>query len=1260
MATENFKRKLTTILSADVVDYSRLIDEDEAGTVKTLETYKGVMFSLIRQHRGQVVDSPGDNLLAEFGSVVDAVQCGVSIQKELQARNMELAEDSRMNFRIGINLGDVIEEQDRIYGDGVTIAARLEALADPGGICISKAAFDYIENKLPFGYRFIGEQNVKNIFKPIGAYKVLMETWLIDQGEEQKANRGSKDISFWRKKSVLSIGIIVILVIVAGLFWDFFLHDTSIQQSSVEPEQEAVASDVNEAPKTNAVLPFDNLSSNHEQALWNKLSANIIPLYQKGRYSEAIKVAKEALQLAETIFDPDHPNVATSLYHLAGLYKVTGDYANAEPLLKRSLAIREKVLGPDHLDVGTCLNLLATLYQGIGDYANAEPLLMRSVEIAEKAFGPDNPDVATSLNNLALLYQTQGKYVEAESLYKRSLDIREKTLGPDHPNVATSLNNLAALYKIQGKYIEAEPLYKRSLAIKKKAFGPDHPNVTVSLNNLAVLYEEMGDYASAEPLYKRSLEIAEKALGPDNPDVATRLNNLALLYQTQGKYVEAESLYKRSLEIGEKALGPDHPDVAGRLNNLAGLYMKMGSYASAEPLFKRSLASMEKALGPDHPNVATCLSNLALFYQGIGDYANAEPLFMRSLEIEEKALGPDHPNVATSLNNLAKIYAAKDNFNKAHSLFVRTQSIDEKLIDQVMGFVSEDRQTLFLTARQGNLEIALNLVAMHLKEDPSARKIALDIWLRRKGIVLETQRRFQEALMYSDDPKAVSTFQKLAKIRSQLSQLVFRGLGEDKPEVYQKKIVDLEIQKSDLEAKLSSLSQAYALKKKIEKADSTKVAEALPKKTVLLEFVRIRTYDFKQKGSKNLWLPPHYIAFLLHAGKGDRVEMVDLGEAEEIDKVITQFKKELGASMGSNAIRAMKTSRKLHDLVFDPLRKALDDVKEIFISPDGNMNLIPFEVLQEPNGKFLIEDYTFNYLAAGRDILGFGEIREKGSSALLMGDPDFDLGTERKASTLRKLNLAPGESEGMTRGSSDMRDFSFQRLPGTREEVEIIKDLLGNDDVDLYTGEEALEEILKQKGTPLLLHLATHGFFLSDQPLPDLNEEGIRSFQIVGIDGPIKKGVTIKNPLLRSGIALAGANNALSSGNAGKSDGIVTAEKILGLRLRGTDMVVLSACETGLGEVKSGEGVYGLRRAFIQSGAKSLVMSMWSVPDRETKELMVEFYKNIQSGGMNRSQALRQAELKQMQVVKERYGHTNPICWGAFVFLGVSADLKLI
>jgi tetratricopeptide (TPR) repeat protein len=372
-----------------------------------------------------------------------------------------------------------------------------------------------------------------------------------------------------------------------------------------------------------------------------QLKAQGWTLYQQGRYLDAERLEKRALEMREKALGPNHLAVAASLNDLALVYEAEGRYAEAEPLDKRALAIFEKALGPEHLDVARSLNNLAVVYDDEGRYADAEPLDKRALAILEKALGPEQPDVAKSLNNLARVYEDEGRYADAEPLQKRALAIKEKALGPEHRDVADSLNALALLYEAEGRNAEAEALYKRGLAIDEKALGSEHPYVANSLNNLARVYQAEGRYTDAEPLDKRGLAIYEKALGAEHPYVAWSLNSLAMDYGAEGRYAEAEPLIKRALTINEKALGPEHPVVAKSLNELALLYEAEGRYAAAEPLFKRALAIDEKAFGPQ--NVTDSLANLAGLFLVERRYAEAEPLCERArtsiLDFERRSSG---------------------------------------------------------------------------------------------------------------------------------------------------------------------------------------------------------------------------------------------------------------------------------------------------------------------------------------------------------------------------------------------------------------------------------------------------------------------------------------------------------------------------------------------------------------------------------------------------------------------------------------------
>jgi CHAT domain-containing protein len=599
-------------------------------------------------------------------------------------------------------------------------------------------------------------------------------------------------------------------------------------------------------------------------------------------------------------------------------------------------------------------------------------------------------------------------------------------------------------------------------------------------------------------------------------------------------------------------------------------------------------------------------------------------------------MGKEHPLVTGPLYGLSLVYNRQGRNSEALVLLNRAQGIDGKQIEHVLGFAAEAQQDQFLAVRAVNVHLYLSLIRQRFLDNPKALRGALDLWLVRKGILLEAQKRIKDVLASGESKHAREIFSNLVRVRQELAKLILGEPGKESPETYQKRITELTGKKETFEGQLSRLSQSFAQKQKTTTATTSEIAAALPPKTALIEFARIRDWNFNEEK----WTSHRYLAFVLQAGKGDAISLIDLGEADLIDQKVAALKKAITDHKTSYDTLA-RQSTALYQLIFAPLKEAIGKTKHVFLSPDGSLNLIPFEILRSPEGLYLVETNILNYVAAGRDIAGFGIVKEKGKRVLLLGDPDFDLAAQP---------ITDGGKKTLTR-SWNMQGINFSRLPGTKEEVNAIAALLGRSTCDTYTGTAARESVLLEKKNPRILHLATHGFFLSDQDWSSIMDNKSRGITIIGKDKSAKiNTIRIENSFLRSGLALAGANSSLAYD--GSTEGILTAEKIITLTLRGTDMVVLSACNTGVGDVKSGEGVYGLRRAFTQAGAKSLVMSMWEVPDRETKELMVCFYKNLQSGKMNRAEALRNAALKQRQTVKIRYGFDHPYYWGAFVFLG--------
>jgi tetratricopeptide (TPR) repeat protein len=954
---------------------------------------------------------------------------------------------------------------------------------------------------------------------------------------------------------------------------------------------------------------------------------NLATLYQAmGSYVRAEPLFQRALAIREKAQGEEHPDTAISLNNLATLYNEMGDYARAEPLYNRALAIREHVLDPLDPAIATSLHNLASLQEDLGNYLQAEPLLNRALSIRERTLGPEHPDTATSLNNLGLLYLDMGSYARAEPLLNRAVAIREKTIGPEHPDTAVSLNNLALLYGTMGDYARAEPLYRRALSIAETSLGAEHPDTTVALNNLALLYEGIGDLAQAEPLLKRALAIREKSFGPEHPETAVSLNNLALLYEGKGDRLQAASLHRRSLTIRKKVLGVDHPATATSLNNLGMLYEATGEFARAEPLLKRALAIREKSLGPEHPDTAVLLSNLAMLHKARKGYAQAEPLFRRALAIREKTLGLEHPDTAMSQHNLALELGTVDKDGEALALFLHGLEAQNRTIANVFTIATEQQKLQFVRQSSWGYEGLLSLIHRKFSLKQEALHAGLDAVLSRKGIIFDAQAHQNEAIAASLDPETKMAWNDLAATRAALAKFLRNGPGKLSIEAYRQRLDDLNGQIGRLEVVLASKSALVAGELAKRRVTAAQLASQLPAKSVLAEFVRIHDYDW----SHGSWAgTQRYLAFVLKPDQ--RLDLVDLGDADALDARLTELLHRLIQPRFSRA--QTEAAGELYRRVWQPVAKVAGDLSRAVVSPDGALNFVPFAALMGADGKYLVETLEFTYVTSGRDLAATGGFQP-------------ELGLFLAANPAYEKTIAPDAIPSPVRGAVRARDFGirFDPLPGTALEARQIPRLLAGGKNTVVTAMEATEGAVLSAKRPRILHLATHGFFLPDLPKAGVDETH-----------PERNRSTImperyENPLVRSGLAFAGANHATEA--EGSEDGLLTALEVSGMDLHGTELVTLSACETALGDVKAGEGVYGLRRAFSLAGTRNLMMSLWPVSDDITARQMLTFYK-LYGKGRSAAEALRAAQLETIAMLRKHFGgNAQPVLWAPFIMQG--------
>ncbi|WNG31878.1 tetratricopeptide repeat protein [Cystobacter fuscus] len=965
----------------------------------------------------------------------------------------------------------------------------------------------------------------------------------------------------------------------------------------------------------------------------------------RGLYDQAEPLYDRALDLREVALGDSHPDVATSLHALAALYRAQGRYGEAESHYEGALLVREAVLGKSHPDVATSLHGLAALHSAQGRYGEAEPLVQRALALREVALGNNHPQFAFSLHGLAALYNAQGRYGEAEPLVQRALKIQEAVLGEKHPDVATSLHDLATLYSVQGMYDQAEPHLQRALKLREAALGDSHPDVAISLQALGTLYLGQGMYDQAEPLLKRALKIQEAALGDSHPDVATSLHALATLYLGQGLYDRVEPLLKRALKIQEDALGKSHPDFATSLHDFATLHANQGQYDIARPLYELALSLREAPSGGSQLHVATSLHALATLYVNQGLYDQAEPLLLRALAIREETLGHHHPDVATSLDALARLRLAQNRLADALPLYTRAFSISEQRLRQEALDFSESRLARFLHQLRASEEAIYALLRAH-PEDARVRHLALSAVLLLKGRSVEETAHISRTLNQSLSAEDRDTLDKLRNLRAQLTSRSLVGPGTLTPAAYQQQLKTLTEEGDALEAELAKRSAPLRSLTALPPPSQIveRVAGSLPKDGALVEFIAYEDSPLvlpsgtpQVKSASQL----RYLALVLFPDAS--TQAVDLGPAESIDKKASSLRDDLARHNPAFQSSAFE----LYKSAFHPLLPLLGSTRRILLSPEGQLGLVPFAALHD--GKdILLDSFDFTYLTSGRELLPRPQESAPSSFVFVLADPDF---SAPAAVAPSRAPPSPPPSDALGRffyaSRSLLRGSNFSALPGTRLEAEGIQHQLPQ--AQLFLGPEATKERLLHLPTPGILHLATHGFFLGSA-LSGSDSRGA----VAPLALPVSLPSPQQLPLLNSGIVLGRPLAADSGDAAPRSDTIlVTALELAGLDLWGTQLVVLSACDTGRGEVLLGQGIYGLRRALVVAGAETVVMSLWSVNDGATRLLMDAYYRNLLQG-QGRASALREA------MRSLRASHPHPFYWAPFIALGSDAPLRAI
>lgn len=1019
------------------------------------------------------------------------------------------------------------------------------------------------------------------------------------------------------------------------------------------------------------------------------IESNLAVVYSEVGENEDARILFESiLKKRKVSLGETHQDIAVTMNSIGLLYYKSGQYDESEKVYKKALEIIINKVGKHHPYYLQILSNLGILYEDIAEYDKAEIIGIEVLKLTEIIYGINHTIYANMLNNMGMIELRQGKYIEALDYFNQALSVYNLKVENTNLQYLSVLNNKAAVYIKLDSYEKAINIYETTLSIFKTNKLEYSQIYYTSLDNLAQLYFSLGMLWKAESLFLESIEIRKLLLGEEHMDYAHSLHNLGLFYFELGQFDKADELIVRSSKILENTVSKEHPLYIAHLRVVASRLSDFNNYVKAEKVYILILENIQKKIGFNHSDYAEVLVSLAILYINTEDFNNAEQILHEAMRIEKEVYGEFSYQYAATLGILSELYENIDSLDYAIDSYKKSYNIIKKIYkgnSYMMGIHSFRLAKLYykkldilnaklyfsIAIRNVNKYLTSNLSLLSEKEKNSyynSESIKFDIFysfsiknrkkyndltsivynnsLNKKGLLLNSTKSITKSVLDDTDENITKIYEEFTKTRNQLSKLYTTPLLDRKIDTD-----SLEFIKNVLEKELIRKSNKFRKIQKKEKASLKEIKDMLKPNEVAIEFTHFYYYD-------NSWTDSTIYCALVLRKEYEHPKMIFLFEEKQLKDAVTSaanfnphqlITKLYSGSRGATLLDNIETTNYgdiLYNLIWQPLDSLLGGVNKVYYSPSGLLHNISFAAIPTTDSTLLCDDYDLSLISTTANIIFSKEPTIENREAAVFGGINYDISQQEM---LANAKIYKDQLEGLlvfNRGlnyEDTIRGDSWHYLKGTLIEAQNVSSTLINNNINtaIYTGAEANEESFKAlsgRNSPEIIHIATHGFFFSDPKKTKMKDA---EFQQIG--GEIFS--VTDNPLLRSGLIFAGGNAAWNREEISSKleDGILTAYEVSSLDLFNTQLVTLSACETGLGDIQGTEGVYGLQRAFKMAGVDYLIMSLWQVPDKETKEFMGLFYSNW-TGGQSIGDAFRSTQ----RSMREQY---EPFYWAGFVLL---------